>query len=256
MREVTGALIAIGLVLVSVFVPTAFVAGIPGIFYRQFAVTIASAAVISLIVSLTLSPALAALLLKPHKADEEHREGNRFTRPLRVAANKFNQGFDWLSNRYGAFTGRVIRRSTIMLIVYAGLLGLTAWRLVATPTGFIPDQDQGFLIGVVQLPPGSSLERTDRTMLHALDIATHNPAVVDSGSFAGLDGTSFSQASNSAVLFLKLKDFSERRSADLTATALAGQITGAIAQAEQGAQVFFLSPPPVQGLGNGSGFTM
>ena len=256
MREVTGALIAIGLVLVSVFVPTAFVAGIPGIFYRLFAVTIASAAVISLIVSLTLSPALAALLLKPHKADEEHREGNRFTRPLRVAANKFNQGFDWLSNRYGAFTGRVIRRSTIMLIVYAGLLGLTAWRLVATPTGFIPDQDQGFLIGVVQLPPGSSLERTDRTMLHALDIATHNPAVVDSGSFAGLDGTSFSQASNSAVLFLKLKDFSERRSADLTATALAGQITGAIAQAEQGAQVFFLSPPPVQGLGNGSGFTM
>jgi len=256
MREVTGALIAIGLVLVSVFVPTAFVAGIPGIFYRQFAVTIAAAAVISLTVSLTLSPALAALLLKPHKEGEHHETGNRFTRPLRVAADKFNQGFDWLSDRYGRFTGRAIRLATIMLVVYAGLLGLTTWRLIATPTGFIPDQDQGFLLGIIQLPPGASLERTDQTMLRALNIANHNPAVIDSGAFAGLDGTSFSQASNSAIMFLKLKDFSERRGSDLTANALAGQLTGAIAQAEEGAQVFFLSPPPVQGLGNGSGFTM
>jgi len=256
MREVTGALIAIGLVLVSVFVPTAFVSGIPGIFYRQFAVTIAAAAVISLIVSITLSPALAALLLKPHEEGAPHDGGNRFMRPLRLGAAKFNQGFEWLSARYGAFTGRVIRRSTIMLIIYAGLLGLTGWRIVATPTGFIPDQDQGFLIGVIQLPPGASLERTDRTMRHVPQVATGNPMVIESGAFAGLDGTSFSQASNSAVLFLKLRDFEERRGDEFGATALAGQLTGAIAQAEQGAQVFFLSPPPVQGLGNGNGFTM
>src|SRR5690606_8577488 len=136
----------------------------PGIFYRQFAVTIASATLISLLVSLTLSPALAALLLKPHKAhDDNARKRGRIGTALHHAGwagAKVNQGFDWLSDRYGRLTARLVRTVALFLIIYAGLLGLTAWRLVDTPTGFIPEQDQGFLIGVVQLPPGASLERT------------------------------------------------------------------------------------------------
>ncbi|HYI43019.1 MAG TPA: efflux RND transporter permease subunit, partial [Sphingomicrobium sp.] len=166
MREVSGALIAIGLVLSAVFVPTAFVTGIPGIFYRQFAVTIASASLISLIVSLTLSPAMAALLLKPHKAGEID-EGSRWMRPVRVGAAKFNAGFDWLSDRYGRLTSQLVRKAGLMLAIYAGLLGLTGFQLTTTPTGFIPDQDQGVLIGVVQLPPGASLERTSAVLNRA-----------------------------------------------------------------------------------------
>src|SRR5690606_27727727 len=142
----SGALIAIGLVLTAVFVPTAFVPGIPGIFYRQFAVTIASATLISLLLSLTLSPAMAALLLKPHRphdADARRRGpvGTVF-HYLGWAGARFNQGFEWLSVRYGRLTARLVRTAAVVLAVYAGLLGLTAWRLVDTPGGFIPDQDQ------------------------------------------------------------------------------------------------------------------
>src|SRR5690606_16698305 len=170
MQEVSGALIAIGLVLVSVFVPTALTPGIPGIFYRQFAVTIAAAAMISLIVSLTLSPALAALLLKPHEPGHGDR-GPRYRRPLRVGLAKCNQGFEWLSKRYGRLTARTVRMATVMLVLYAGLLALTGWRLTATPTGFIPEQDQGILIGVVQMPPGASLDRTNAVLDQAFETA-------------------------------------------------------------------------------------
>ncbi|TFI58502.1 multidrug efflux RND transporter permease subunit [Sphingomonas parva] len=256
MREVSGALIAIGLVLTAVFIPTAFVSGIPGIFYRQFAVTIAAASVISLLVSLTLSPAMAALLLKPHKAHEEEH-GARWMRPVRVAAAKFNAGFDWLSDRYGRTTGSLVRKSTIMLILYAGLLGLTGWRLMATPTGFIPEQDQGVLIGVVQLPPGSSLERTSAVLNQAYKIARETDGVVDGAVFAGLDGASFSQASNAGTMFIRLADWGERSDkGGQTANDLSQLITGKVAGAIQGAQVFFIAPPAVPGLGTGNGFTM
>jgi hydrophobe/amphiphile efflux-1 (HAE1) family protein len=253
MREISGALIAIGLVLVAVFVPTAMISGIAGIFYRQFAISIAAAAAISTIISLTLSPAMAALLLKPHR---EGDHGARWTRPLRRAADWFNRGFDRLSARYGRLTGKLVHRSTMMLLIYGLLLGLTAWRLSSTPAGFIPDQDQGFLIGVVQLPPGSSLDRTEAVMGKVQQVASQNPLVVDSGVFAGLDGSTFSPASNSGVMFLRLADHQDRREAAQNAAALAGQLTGAVAGSEQGAQVFFISPPPVPGLGNGSGFSM
>jgi hydrophobe/amphiphile efflux-1 (HAE1) family protein len=265
MKEISGALIAIGLVLVAVFVPAAMISGISGIFYRQFAVTIAASAVISTLVSLTLSPALAALLLKPHKkheetaegeAAEEHHDGPRWMRPIRVAAGWFNRGFDWLSSRYGWLTRNLVHRSVVMLVIYGVLLGLTVWRLNATPTGFIPDQDQGFLIGVVQLPPGASLERTSAALERTRAIVAQNRAVIGSAEFAGLDGTTFSTASNSAVLFLRLAPHEDRRGEGESAAELAGAITGAVASQIEGAQVFFLSPPPVPGLGNGSGFSM
>ncbi len=253
MDEVTGALIAIGLVLLAVFVPTAFVSGIPGQFYRQFAVTIAAAALISLLVSLTLSPALAALLLKPHKHDAE-TSGPRWLRPLTIAGRKFNNAFDNISDRYGRLTARLVRASVIVLVVYGGLLMMTGWRLADTPSGFIPQQDQGVLIGVVNLPPGASLERTDAVIRRASAQIMKMDGVETVAGFAGLDGASFSQASNAGTMFVRLKDWSERGSA-LNADAMAGALMQELSALEE-ASVFVLSPPPVQGLGNGGGFKM
>jgi len=254
MKEVSGALIAIALVLVSVFVPTALVPGIPGIFYRQFAVVIAAASVFSLIVSLTLSPALAALLLKPHEPNHVD-QGARWLRPLRVGADKFNKGFEWLSDRYGRFTARAVRMSLIMLVIYAGLLVLTGWRLTATKTGFIPEQDQGILLGVVQMPPGASLDRTNAVLDKVYDAAIKQEGVQAAIYLAGLDGTTQATSSNAATIFMRLSDWSERGS-KLSATELAKKLSATLAGATDQANVFIVSPPTVRGLGNGSGFVM
>lgn len=253
MDEVSGALIAIGLVLLAVFVPTAFMPGIPGMFFQQFAVTISAASVISLLVSLTLSPALAALLLKPH-AEHGHDTGPRWLRPVKIAGEKFNGAFDWLSDKYGKITARLVRASLIVLVIYGGLIVMTGWRLTATPTGFIPQQDQGFLIGVVQLPPGSSLDRTDDVIRRASAIVQETPGVDSVAAFAGLDGASFSSMSNGGVFFVKLDDWS-LRGKDQTADAMAGQVMGRLGGIEE-ANIFFLAPPPVEGMGNAGGFKM
>ena len=254
MREVSGALIAIGLVLISVFIPTALTPGIPGIFYQQFAVTIAAAATISLLVSLTLSPALAALLLKPHDSGHTN-EGPRWLRTLRIGASKFNQGFDWLSDRYGRFTARAVRMATIMLVIYAGLLALTGWRLADTPTGFIPEQDQGILIGVVQMPPGASLDRTNAVLDQVFEAAFEEAGVDSAISIAGLDGSTQATSSNAGTVFMRLTDWSERDD-DLSADALAAKLTGKLAGLTDEANIFMVAPPTVSGLGSGSGFVM
>jgi hydrophobe/amphiphile efflux-1 (HAE1) family protein len=238
-----------------VFVPTAFVPGIPGIFYRQFAVTIASAALISLVLSLTLSPALAALLLKPHTVGHVD-DGPRWSRPIRIGAAKFNQAFDWLSDRYGRWTAQLVRKTGLMLIIYAGLLTLTGFQLMTTPTGFIPEQDQGILIGVVQLPPGASLERTSEVLDRANAIVSKQNGVVGTATFAGLDGSSFSQASNAGTMFIRLADWSDRSGNGLSADELSKTLTGALAGQIQDANVFIIAPPAVPGLGTGNGFTM
>ncbi|CAN7272308.1 efflux RND transporter permease subunit [Brevundimonas sp. LjRoot202] len=259
MKEVSGALISIGLVLVSVFVPTMFVPGIPGIFYREFAIVITTASVVSLLVSLTLSPAMAALLLKPHKEhDENARKPGVWGTAVYYggwAGRRFNEGFDWLSDKYGRLTARLVRTVAIVLIVYVGLLGLTTWRLIDTPSGFIPEQDQGFLIGVIQLPPGASLERTEAVMRRASDTIKSTEGVEGLVAFAGLDGTSFSFGSNAATIFVRLDAFEERKTAEQSAAALAGAITGATMGIED-ANIFVIAPPAVQGLGNGNGFQM
>ncbi|NJC41313.1 hydrophobe/amphiphile efflux-1 (HAE1) family protein [Brevundimonas alba] len=259
MREVSGALISIGLVLVSVFVPTMFVPGIPGIFYREFAIVITTASVVSLLVSLTLSPAMAALLLKPHK---EHDDNARKPGALGTvvyyggwAGRRFNEGFDWLSDKYGRLTARLVRTVGIVLVIYVGLLGLTTWRVLDTPSGFIPEQDQGFLIGVIQLPSGASLERTEAVMSRAADIIKKTEGVDGTVAFAGLDGSSFSFGSNAATIFVRLEDFKERKTKEEAAAALAGAITGATSGIED-ANIFVIAPPAVQGLGNGNGFKM
>lgn len=254
MREVSGALIAIGLVLVAVFVPTAFVPGIPGIFYQQFAVTIASATIFSTISSLTLSPAMAALLLKPHNHDAAPPK-NPVLAFVRKGADKFNTGFTNLSERYGRTTATLVRKTSLMLIIYAILLSFTGWRMMATPTGFIPEQDQGVLIGVLQLPAGASLERTEAVMKKASSLLETQDSVASVSAISGMDGSSFSAASNSGTMFIRLADWAERGKAN-NADALSQKLSGALAQAFPEAQAFVISPPAVPGLGTGSGFNM
>jgi hydrophobe/amphiphile efflux-1 (HAE1) family protein len=250
MDEVGGALIAIALVLCGVFIPTSFIPGISGQFYQQFALTIVSATAISAFVSLTLSPALAALILKPKPHGDSPPPpglrglGTRFAR-------SFNSGFDRLGARYGKFTARAVRALGLIAIVYAGLIGLAAWRFSATPTGFIPAQDQGYLIVATQLPPGSSLERTTDVLRRVQAIALKNPATVSTVAFAGLDGATFSNAPNAAAMFIGLKPSSERPYADAVANELRkayGAITDGV--------VLVIPPPPVRGVGTGGGFKM
>ncbi|MBU1539232.1 MAG: efflux RND transporter permease subunit [Alphaproteobacteria bacterium] len=259
MQEVSGALISIGLVLVSVFVPTMFVPGIPGIFYREFAIVITTASVVSLLVSLTLSPAMAAMLLKPHRphADDARKPGvlGGAFHYLGYAGRKFNDGFDWLADRYGRLTARLVRKLVLVFAVYGLLLVGTGFTLFNTPSGFIPEQDQGFLIGVVQLPPGASLDRTGEVMARAGQIIRDTEGVDGIVAFAGLDGSSFSFGSNAATIFVRLDAFEERKTAEQAAAALAGAITGATGGIED-ANIFVIAPPAVQGLGNGNGFQM
>ncbi len=246
MDEVGGALISIALVLSAVFVPTAFIPGISGQFYRQFALTIASATIISLIVSLTLSPALCALLLKPR--DEQ------LAPPKSVLGRffgAFNRGFEHMSHRYGKIVARLVRMAGLVLVAYAGLLVLTGVLFKTTPAGFIPAQDQGYLLTIVQLPPGSSLARTDAVVQRTITALRSVEGVAHVAAFTGFDGASFTNASNGATIFVPLKPFEERRSSGAILVE-AQQKLAAIADAS----VFVIAPPPVRGIGTAGGFKM
>ena len=252
MDEVGGALIAIALTLCAVFVPTAFISGISGQFYKQFALTISAATLISCLVSLTLSPALAAMLLKAH--DPHHRPTGWRRVPM-AAADRFNKGFDWLADRYGRVTARAVRAVMLVLIVYAGLLAVAAWRFVATPSGFIPAQDQGYFITVVQMPPGSSLERTDAVVQTAVKTALGTKGIKLAVAFAGLDGASFSNAPNAGTLFIQMDSFADRKKNNIAALDVLNDLRqrmGAI----PGANILVIPPPPVRGIGTGGGFKM
>ena len=249
MDEVSGALIAIALVLCGVFIPTAFIPGISGAFYKQFALTIVSATAISAFVSLTLSPALAALILKP-KRDVEPRQDWRGV-PARFARG-FNRGFERLSERYGKLTARLVRSLGIIAIAYVLLLGVAGWRFWATPTGFIPAQDQGYLIGVVQLPPGSSLQRTDEIVQQAAKLARDNPNVKATIAFAGFDGATFTTAPNAGAIFITLKDFADRKAAADNIANDLRKVYGGITAGN----ILVVAPPPVRGIGTGGGFKM
>jgi hydrophobe/amphiphile efflux-1 (HAE1) family protein len=251
MDEVSGALIAIALVLCGVFIPTAFIPGISGAFYKQFALTIVSATAISAFVSLTLSPALAALILKPKSHEETAPPAGWRGLPVGFARG-FNNGFERLSVRYGKLTARLVRALGMIGIAYVLLLAIAGWRFYATPTGFIPAQDQSYLIGVVQLPPGASLQRTDEIVQQAAAIARENPAVKTTIAFAGFDGATFTTAPNAGAIFITLKDFDHRTaSSDQVANELR-KAYGAITAGN----VLVVPPPPVRGIGTGGGFKM
>ena len=252
MEEVGTALIAMTLVVCAVFIPTVFLSGILGQFFRQFAVTITTATLISLIVSLTLSPALCAMLFKAHdKAEKKTLIG----RGLDRAFGLFNTGFDWVADRYGALTARLLRISGVMLTVYAGLIGLTIYQFRAAPTGFIPDQDLGYLINIIQLPPGAALSRTDQVARDVTKIALKTPGVAHAVPIVGLDGATFTTAPNSAVVFTPLEPFRERAKKGLTAAAISGALNQGFGAIED-AFVLSISPPPVRGIGTTGGFKM
>ncbi len=253
MDEVGGALIAIALVLVAVFVPTAFITGISGQFYKQFALTIASATVISCMVSLTLSPAMAALVLRPKPENPPRETG--WKRPFQVFAQGFNWAFAGLSERYGRLTGRTVRSGFLMLAVYAVLLGLTVWRFASTPAGFIPAQDQGYFIAVVQLPPGSSLARTDALVKRVVNVALDTKGVKHAAAFAGLDGTTFTNAPNAGTIFLPLTPFADRGKEHIKAQAVLDDLRAKLGQIP-GANVLVIQPPPVRGIGTGGGWKL
>ncbi|GAA0637631.1 multidrug efflux RND transporter permease subunit [Sphingomonas ursincola] len=250
MDEVSGALVAIALVLCGVFIPTAFIPGISGQFYQQFAMTIASATAVSAFVSLTLSPALAALLLRPREHGHAPPAAGWRGWPAQFAKG-FNTGFARLSDRYGRLTARTLRSLTFMGIAYLCLLLATGWRFAETPSGFIPAQDQGYVIGVVQMPPGASLQRTTSVVEQAQAIALRNPSVSNTVAFAGFDGATFTNAPNAAAIFITLKEAGTRPHADIVANELRGALVGITA-----ANLLIIPPPPVSGLGTGGGFKM
>jgi hydrophobe/amphiphile efflux-1 (HAE1) family protein len=254
MDEVGGALVSIALTLCAVFVPSAFLSGISGQFFRQFAVTIAASTVISLFVSLTLSPALCALLLTPH--DPHHAAGGTLAgRAFRAGFGYFNRGFERLSDAYGALTQRLVRSLAIVALVYLGLIGVAGVQFGRTPTGFIPEQDQGYLITVLQLPPGASLGRTEQLVKQAIDIILKTPGVEHVAPFAGLDATTFTVASNSGTIFSGLPSLYNHSVPGITANSVLADLRKRLSVI-QGAYVLTIPPPPVQGIGNSGGFKM
>ncbi len=253
MEEVGAALVAISLVLCAVFIPSSFITGISGQFYRQFALTITGATVFSLIVSLTLSPALCALLLKPHHDGVPTRW---WQHPLQAFFNRFNVGFDKLAVGYGWLVHRVVRLSALMLVAYVAIIGLGLNEFRKVPTGFIPPVDRGYLIVVAQLPPGAALARTDAVQRRIVDIALKVPGVIGAVNIVGLSGASFTNAPNAGAAFLALDTFDKRakdprQSAQAIQRELFRQFAGI-----QEAQVFVVVPPSVAGIGNAGGFRM
>ena len=253
MDEVGGALVAIALVLCAVFVPSAFITGISGQFYRQFALTIASATIISLIVSLTLSPAMCALLLK--RRPERHEE-KWWERPIRGFFRGFNWGFDRVGAGYHWLIARAVRYVVIMLVLYVGILayGLNEFR--KTPIGFIPQVDRGYLIVVLQLPAGASLSRTDEIQQRVVDVALKTPGVAHAVNIVGFNGATFTQAPNSGAVFLTLEPWDKRgRDPKESAAGITAELFKRLAGFQE-ALILVIQPPPVAGIGNAGGVRM
>ncbi|MFB9867098.1 efflux RND transporter permease subunit [Vreelandella sulfidaeris] len=251
MREVSGPIIAVGLVLCAVFIPMAFLSGVTGQFYSQFAVTIAISTVISTINSLTLSPALAAMLLKPHNAPKD-----RLTRIIDKLFGwifrPFNRFFNASSNKYQGGVARSLKHRGAVFVVYALLLVGTGVMFKAVPPGFIPVQDKLYLIAGVILPEGASLERTDQMLQDVVDIAMETEGVEHAIAFPGLNALQFTNTSNTGVAFLTLSAFGERT---LGAADINARINQGIGGLKEGFAFSFM-PPPILGLGNGSGFQL
>ncbi|MCD5986360.1 MULTISPECIES: efflux RND transporter permease subunit [Pseudomonas] len=255
MKEVTGPIIATALVLCAVFIPAAFISGLTGQFYKQFALTIAISTVISAFNSLTLSPALSAVLLKAHDAPKD-----RFSRGLDKMFGSwlfrpFNRVFERASNSYVGIVGRVIRSSGIALVLYGGLMVLTYFGFATTPTGFVPPQDKQYLVAFAQLPDAASLDRTEDVIKRMSDIALKQDGVESAVAFPGLSINGFTNSPNAGIVFVTLKPFEDRKDASLSAGAIAGALNGKFGEIQDAYMAIF-PPPPVQGLGTIGGFRL
>ncbi|WP_020653081.1 efflux RND transporter permease subunit [Massilia niastensis] len=254
MKEVSGPIIAIALVLCAVFVPIAFVSGLTGQFYRQFALTIAISTVISAFASLTLAPALSANLLQPHGAPKD-----RLTRMIDAVLGRFfapfNRFFGRSSEKYEGGVKSVLRRKTAAIGVYLALAVAAVFMFKAVPPGFVPQQDKGYLIGFAQLPDAASLDRTDAVIHHMSDIANEIPGVQNAIAFPGLSINGFTNAPNAGIVFTGLNPADQRTGKGQSATEIAAEINKRM-KAIQDAFVLVLPPPPVNGLGTTGGFKM
>ncbi|MCK9798091.1 efflux RND transporter permease subunit [Pseudomonas sp. MAFF 302030] len=255
MSEVTGPIIATALVLCAVFIPAAFISGLTGQFYKQFALTIAISTVISAFNSLTLSPALAAVLLKSHDAPKD-----RFSKVLDTLFGgwlfrPFNRFFEKASHGYVGTVTRVIRSSGIALVLYAGLMVLTFFGFSNTPTGFVPGQDKQYLVAFAQLPDAASLDRTEDVIKRMSDIALKQPGVESTAALPGLSINGFTNSTNNGVIFVTLKPFDERKDPSMSAGAIAGALNGKFGEIQEAYMAIF-PPPPVQGLGTIGGFRL
>lgn len=254
MDEVTGPIIAITSVLSAVFIPSVFLSGLQGEFYRQFALTIAISTIFSAINSLTLSPALAGVLLKPHHGEVKRDLLTRVIDGLfGWFFRLFNRFFDSASNAYVWSVRRAVRLSTLVLLVYAGLLGMTWMGFQTVPSGFVPAQDKYYLVGIAQLPTGASLDRTEAVVKKMSEIALAEPGVESVVAFPGLSVNGMVNIPNAAVMFTMLKPFDERKDPSLSAFAIAGRLMGKFSQIPDGFAGIF-PPPPVPGLGTTGGF--
>ena len=254
MGEVSRPIIAITLVLCAVFVPVAFVPGLTGEFYRQFALTIAISTVISAFNSLTLSPALAALLLKPHGAKKDWltRGMDKVFGPF---FKRFNRGFERASNAYSRSTTTIVRRTGIALVVYAGLIALTYVGFNMVPGGFVPGQDKKYVIAIAQLPPAATIDRTDEVIRKIGEIGMKQPGVEHAVQFSGMSVNGFTPSSSAGIVFFGLDDFEKRKGKGLTANEIANSLTQKMGSI-QDAFVIVVPPPPIIGLGTLGGFKL
>ncbi|PWT82080.1 MAG: multidrug efflux RND transporter permease subunit, partial [Acidobacteria bacterium] len=254
MKEVTGPIIATALVLCAVFIPTAFISGLTGQFYRQFALTIAISTLISAFNSLTLSPALCAILLRP-----AHASKDRISRALNFLFGWFfrffNRLFHWSATLHSSTVKILLRSAIFALCLYAGLVALTYQIFQSTPTGFIPLEDKQYLVALVQLPAAASLGRTDAVIRQMSDIALQHPAVDYAVAFPGLYVNGFSNSTNVGIIFVHLRPFDERTEPQLSGFAVANVLQQKFASI-QSAFIVIFPPPPVQGLGNIGGFQL
>ena len=250
MDEVGGALISIALVLLAVFLPTAFLEGISGEFYRQFAITIASATVISALVSLTLSPALSARLLKPRT---EEGVTSAADGPLARFFLRFNTAFDATAHGYAAVVRKLSRVSILVLLVYAGLVAIAGVEFNQISRGFVPAVDQNNLITVVQLPPGASLSRTEEVLDRVISAGLAHPHVEHAAAFAGFNGATRTTASNAATVFFTLSEMAPRVSQGFDRERILADLRQTFG-AYLDAKVKVVPPPPVRGVGNAGGF--
>lgn len=255
MSEVTGPIIAIALVLCAVFIPTAFIQGLSGQFYKQFALTITISTLISAFNSLTLSPALSAILLRSHDAKPD-----ALTRVMNAIFGRwlftpFNRLFDRGGRAYEKGVKKLIRLGVVVGVVYVGLLGGTFKLFDEVPGGFIPIQDKQYLVAIAQLPDAASLDRTEAVVREMEQIALATPGVMQTVSFPGLSVNGFTNSSNSAIVFVTLDEFAERKAPELSAGAIAGQLNGRFSTIDE-AFVAIFPPPPILGLGSTGGFKL
>ncbi|AMP89252.1 efflux RND transporter permease subunit [Legionella pneumophila] len=255
MTEVGSALVAMGLVLIAVFLPTVFLEGISGRFYQQFGTTLAVATAISVFVSLTLTPTMAVLLLRAHHETLQQEELAWWKKPVYGFLHGFNRLMEGFSRQYGKLVANITRKTALMIIVYGIFISITLLLFVYVPRGFIPRQDQGYFIVAVQLPAGASLSRTDAVINKAVNKILAIPGIAHTVSFTGFSGATFTNSSNAGAIFTPLLSFEERQRMGINYNDILKRLRQELSTIKE-ALIVVIPPPPVRGIGNAGGFKM